>query len=94
MKFENSLKIVLLLALSFTLIGLSGCENGSNRNMSSLDNDADDAEDFDEYITDAKRSASNESFSSAYEYLEKARKLGVSSSELAEYHGFKLMKII
>ena len=83
MKFEYSLKILLLLALSFTLISFSGCGNSNKHSMSSFDHDADDAEDFEEYISKAKNSASNERFSQADSYLEKARKLGVSSSELS-----------
>ena len=77
------LKILLLLTLSFTLLGFTACSDDNKYDMSSLNNDMDDESDFNEYISDAKNSASNENFSSAYDYLEKARKLGVSSSELS-----------
>lgn len=81
--YKNTLKFLIYLVLSFTLISLSGCESDNKYDMSSLDNDIDDESDFEEYIASAKRSARNERFSSAYSYLENARKLGVSRSELA-----------
>jgi hypothetical protein len=92
MKFKSGLNILLILALSFTLVSFTSCSNDNQYDMSSLDNDMDDADDFEEYISDAKISARNENFSSAYSYLEKARKLGVSRSELSNAKSYVSQK--
>ncbi len=76
-------KVLLFLAISFTIVSFSACSDDNKYDMSSLNNDMDDESDFEEYIANARRSARNESFSSAYIYLDKARELGVSNSELA-----------
>lgn len=81
MKININTRAIFLVLFSFTLISFTGCSDDNNYDMSSLNNDMDDESDFEEFIADAKRSARNESFSSAYSYLEKARKLGVSNSE-------------
>ncbi len=92
MKLESTLKILIVLALSFTLISFSGCGSDNKYDMSSLNNDMDDESDFEEYISKAKNSASNESFSQANSYLEKARILGVSSSELSSAKSYVAQK--
>jgi len=76
--------LLILLFICFSLISITSCSDNKNKyDMSSLNNDMDDESDFEEFIADAKSSARREHFSSAYSYLEKARKLGVSNSELA-----------
>ncbi|MEN4054211.1 hypothetical protein [Sulfurimonas sp. NWX79] len=77
------MKILFFFILSFIVVSLSACnDNNKNYDMSTLNSDMDDEADFEEYISDAKHSARNENFSVAYDYLEKARKLGVSNSEI------------
>lgn len=89
MKIISSL--ALSIVLSFGFVVFSGCES-SSYDMSEIDNDALDAEDFEEYIADAKRSASSENFSAAYSHLEKARKLGVSTSEYSSAKSYVASK--
>jgi len=80
----NVLKILLVVLLGFAIFGLSACSDNKNKyDMSSLNDDMDDENDFEEYIEKARQSAKNEDFSSAYSYLKQARKLGVSNSELS-----------
>jgi len=84
MHIKLIIKILLIFALSLVAINFNACSDNKNKyDMSSLNADMDDESDFEEYIADAKHSARNENFSLAYNYLEKAKKLGMSSSELA-----------
>lgn len=78
---NNTIHLLLLLFLTFNF---SACQNDSHYNVTSLDTEMQDTEDFEEYLSKAKNSANSENFSLAHDYLEKARKLGVSKSQLSK----------
>lgn len=85
-------KITIIFFSILLLFSFTACEKKDKYDMSSLDTQMYDEEDFEEFISDAKNSALNENFSSAYDSLEKARKLGVSSSELSSAKSYVALK--
>lgn len=80
------MKFLLSILILFSFLTFTGCDD--KKDFNSLDIEKLDRMDFDDYMSKAKSNANNENFSSAYDYLNKAKKLGISKSEISDMQNY------
>lgn len=78
--------LILAMALAITHIAVTPVYSMT------LDDEDDDREDFEDYLEKVMKNADMENFSTADEYLEKAKKLGVNKNELEEAEKYVTQK--